>query len=426
MSPIVITLAILIIMIAGFISGKFPLGMCGMFAALALMVAGVLTPAETFAGFANTNVVIMFSMMVVAGGLMRTHLIENIMKLINRIGGGTETSIVVGFGLVMILMSQFMNAFVALACLLPFVTGMCEDMKVSPTRVVFPLCIIGNVWVVLLPIGLGASAFAQQNAFLEAFGAEPVFGVWTLALTRLVPAILTTLYSIFILPKYCPAAPSLPIQSGVGKKAGAGTLSKGKETCAYIITILTVLMMMTSTLHGIQPVVCASVGAFLTVLLGILNHKEAIASVGWDVLFMFAGIMSLASALTKTGASDVVANAIQTLLGGTTNPWIINIAFSVVICIMTQFLSNNAMINVFTPLALMITTKLGMNPVGIMGLMWIAGCASFITPMATPGIPLSMQAAGYNFKDVVKMGAIPSLVALVSGIIWCTLMFPAY
>ena len=203
-------------------------------------------------------------------------------------------------------------------------------------------------------------------------------------------------------------------------------MSKGKETCAYIITILTVLMMMTSTLHGIQPVVCASVGAFLTVLLGILNHKEAIASVGWDVLFMFAGIMSLASALTKTGASDVVANAIQTLLGGTTNPWIINIAFSVVICIMTQFLSNNAMINVFTPLALMITTKLGMNPVGIMGLMWIAGCASFITPMATPGIPLSMQAAGYNFKDVVKMGVIPSLVALVSGIIWCTLMFPAY
>ena len=72
MSPIVITLAILIIMIAGFISGKFPLGMCGMFAALALMVTGVLTPAETFAGFANTNVVIMFSMMVVAGGLMRS------------------------------------------------------------------------------------------------------------------------------------------------------------------------------------------------------------------------------------------------------------------------------------------------------------------------------------------------------------------
>lgn len=426
MSPIIITLIILCVMIAGFISGKFPLGMCGMFAALALMITGVLTPAETFAGFSNTNVVIMFSMMVVAGGLMRTHLIENIMKLINRIGGGTETSIVVGFGLVMILMSQFMNAFVALACLLPFVTGMCRDMKISPTKVVFPLCIIGNVWVVLLPIGLGASAFAQQNAFLEAFGAEPVFGVWTLALTRLVPAILTTLYSMFVLPKYCPAEASLPVQDHVGRSTSTGTLSRTKEICAYIITIATVVLMMTSNVHGLQPVVCASVGAFLIVITGVLNHKEAIQSVGWDVLFMFAGIMSLATALTNTGASDVVASAIQTMLGGTTNPWIINIAFSFVICVMTQFLSNNAMINVFTPLALMITTKLGMNPVGIMGLMWIAGCASFITPMATPGIPLSMQAAGYDFKDVVKMGVIPSLIALVSGIIWCTLFFPAY
>ncbi len=185
-------------------------------------------------------------------------------------------------------------------------------------------------------------------------------------------------------------------------------------------------MMMTSSLHGIQPATSAAVGAFLMVLCGVLNHKEAVQSVAWDPLFMFAGIISLATALTKTGASDVGAEAIQHLLGGTTNPWIINIAFGIVIYVMTQFLSNSAMINVFTPLALMITTRLGMNPVGIMGLMWVAGCSSFVTPMATPGIPLAMQAGGYDFKDVVKTGFLPTLLSLTAGIIWCTLVFPVY
>ena len=93
---------------------------------------------------------------------------------------------------------------------------------------------------------------------------------------------------------------------------------------------------------------------------------------------------------------------------------------------MTQFLSNTAMVNVFTPLALVITTNLGMNPVGIMGLIYIGSTASFLTPMATPGVPILMAAGGYDFKDVLKLGIGPALLSIGAGIVWCTLMFPAY
>ena len=162
------------------------------------------------------------------------------------------------------------------------------------------------------------------------------------------------------------------------------------------------------------------------VLLGVLSEKEAIASVNWSMVFMFAGVLPLATALTKTGASDVVAKAIQTALGGTTNPWIINIAFGLVVFIMTQFLSNTAMVAVFVPLALMVCTELNMNPTGIMGIVYIAATSSYLTPMATPGVPLAMGAAGYTFKDVVKMGLLPALVCIIVGIVWNSIVFPAF
>jgi di/tricarboxylate transporter len=77
------------------------------------------------------------------------------------------------------------------------------------------------------------------------------------------------------------------------------------------------------------------------------------------------------------------------------------------------------------PLALLICTSLNLNPTGVMGIIYIGATSSILTPMATPGIPLTMGAAGYSFKDIVKMGLVPALLEIIVGIVWCSLIFPA-
>lgn len=426
MSPIAITIIILVLMIAGFMSGKLPLGVCGFFCSLALLVTRVLTPAEAFAGFSNTNVVIMVSMMIVSAGLMKTSLVDKILGLIKNVGGKGYVGIIASFGIIVAILAQFMNAFVAVACMLPLITGICDDLKISRPKIIFPIATIALCWIQMFPIGYGAGVFAQMNGYLEAFNSPPLFGMWTLTATRLPGAIITSLYCIFIMSKTCPVNPSMKVRDDLGKKLEKSNLSALQERVAYIIAVGTIVMMMTSSFHGIATYTCAAVGAFLMVLVGVLNEKECFSSVNWGLVFMFAGILPLATALTKTGASDIVANAIQGLLGGTTNVWLINIAFTLTAWILTQFMSNLAMINVFTPLALMVCINAGMDPVGVMGLINIAAGASLLTPMATPSIPLVMGAGGYNFKDIVKTGFIPALLQVVVGMIWCTFMFPAF
>ena len=57
MSPLEITLVILLVTIIAFVSGKVPFSVISTGIILALILTGIKTPAEAFGGFINTNVV---------------------------------------------------------------------------------------------------------------------------------------------------------------------------------------------------------------------------------------------------------------------------------------------------------------------------------------------------------------------------------
>lgn len=425
MSQLVITLLILLFVFIALLSGKFAYSVVGGAIIVLLMLFGILTPTEALSGFGNSNVAIMFCMMILSAGLMKTHLIEKIVGLVGKVGR-SETALVAGFGLIAGALSQFMNAFVAVACLLPLINGMCEGLKIKRTKVIYPVMIIALSFIFWLPIGQGAATYAQMNGYLESYGSDIRVGLFDLTLIRLPGIVLTTLFSIFVLPKICPAESSLKVNDNLGRELSKSTMEPWRETVAYIIAMATVVMMVLANTLSIDTTLVACVCALLIVLFGILSEKEAISSVNWGMIFLFAGVLPLATALTNTGASDVIADFIVNLIGGSTNPWIISTVFTLVCFVVTQFLSNTACVQVFTPLALMVCVRLGMNPVGVMGCVWIGCTASYLTPMANPGIPLCMAAGGYSLKDCVKIGILPGLLICGVGIVACSLLFPAY
>lgn len=425
-TQLIITLVILLLVFAALLSGKFSYGVVGSAIVVALMVTGILTPAEALSGFSNTNVVIMFCMMVMSAGLMRTSIITKIVSLVGKVGK-SETAMIAGFGLIAAIMAQFMNAFVAVACLLPFITGMCKELGLRRTKVIFPVMVIALTFVFWLPIGQGvAGNFAQPNGYLESYGSNIRFTMFDMTIARLPGAIAQTLFAIFILPRFCPDSPSVETRDDMGREVAQTTLAPWREAVAYLITAATIVLMILAGTLKLNVCMIACAGALLMVLFGILDNKQAIGSVNWGMVFLFAGVLPLATALTKTGASDVIADFIVTLIGGSTNPWVISTVFVLISFISTQFLSNTACVQVFMPLVLMVCLRLGMNPVGAMGLVNIGCTASYLTPMANPGIPLCMASGGYSLKDCVKIGILPGLLICGVGIVWCSIFFPAY
>lgn len=425
MSPLVITMLILLFTFIALLSGKLSYGVVGATIISLLIITGVLDVSEALAGFSNTNVAIMLCMMVLSGALMKTSLVEHIVGLVRNVGH-SERALIAGFGLIAAAMSQFMNAFVAVACLLPLITGLCSQLNIKRTKVIYPVMIIALTWIFLFPVGMGASTIAQMNGYLESFGSEFRFNMMDMTIGRLPGVILNTLFCIFILPRVCPDKPSVEFRDDLGREVAKSTLSKPREILCYIIAVVMVVLMILAGTIGIQVYTVAIVGASALTLFGILSEKEAFQSINFGMVFFFAAILPLSTALTKTGASDVIADAIITILGGSTNPWLISTVFVLVCFVATQFLSNTGCVQVFTPLALMVCVQLNMNPVGIMSLVNIGCCASYLTPMANPGIPLTMSAGGYSLKDCIKIGILPGLLICATGVVWCSLFFPAY
>lgn len=425
MSPLVITMLILLFAFIALLSGKLSYGVVGATIISLLIITGVLDVSEALAGFSNTNVAIMLCMMVLSGALMKTSLVEHIVGLVRNVGH-SERALIAGFGLIAAAMSQFMNAFVAVACLLPLITGLCSQLNIKRTKVIYPVMVIALTWIFLFPVGMGASTIAQMNGYLESFGSEFRFNMMDMTIGRLPGVILNTLFCIFILPRVCPDKPSVEFRDDLGREVAKSTLSKPREVLCYIIAVVMVVLMILAGTIGIQVYTVAIVGASALTLFGILSEKEAFQSINFGMVFFFAAILPLSTALTKTGASDVIADAIITILGGSTNPWLISTVFVLVCFVATQFLSNTGCVQVFTPLALMVCVQLNMNPVGIMSLVNIGCCASYLTPMANPGIPLTMSAGGYSLKDCIKIGILPGLLICAIGVVWCSLFFPAY
>lgn len=425
MSPLVITMLILLFTFIALLSGKLSYGVVGATIISLLIITGVLDVSEALAGFSNTNVAIMLCMMVLSGALMKTSLVEHIVGLVRNVGH-SERALIAGFGLIAAAMSQFMNAFVAVACLLPLITGLCSQLNIKRTKVIYPVMVIALTWIFLFPVGMGASTIAQMNGYLESFGSEFRFNMMDMTIGRLPGVILNTLFCIFILPRVCPDKPSVEFRDDLGREVAKSTLSKPREILCYIIAVVMVVLMILAGTIGIQVYTVAIVGASALTLFGILSEKEAFQSINFGMVFFFAAILPLSTALTKTGASDVIADAIITILGGSTNPWLISTVFVLVCFVATQFLSNTGCVQVFTPLALMVCVQLNMNPVGIMSLVNIGCCASYLTPMANPGIPLTMSAGGYSLKDCIKIGILPGLLICAIGVVWCSLFFPAY
>lgn len=425
MSPLVITMLILLFTFIALLSGKLSYGVVGATIISLLIITGVLDVSEALAGFSNTNVAIMLCMMVLSGALMKTSLVERIVGLVRNVGH-SERALIAGFGLIAAAMSQFMNAFVAVACLLPLITGLCQQLNIKRTKVIYPVMVIALTWIFLFPVGMGASTIAQMNGYLESFGSEFRFNMMDMTIGRLPGVILNTLFCIFILPRICPDKPSVEFRDDLGREVAKSTLSKPQEILCYIIAVVMVVLMILAGTIGIQVYTVAIVGASALTLFGILSEKEAFQSINFGMVFFFAAILPLSTALTKTGASDVIADAIITILGGSTNPWLISTVFVLVCFVATQFLSNTGCVQVFTPLALMVCVQLNMNPVGIMSLVNIGCCASYLTPMANPGIPLTMSAGGYSLKDCIKIGILPGLLICAIGVVWCSLFFPAY
>ena len=186
-------------------------------------------------------------------------------------------------------------------------------------------------------------------------------------------------------------------------------LGKGAKRAMIILGLMVVLLA-----SGLMPPAAAALlAAGALIVSGAVGVEQAYRSISWTTVVLVAGMIPLSTAFLTTGAADLVAGWLISVVGDS-GPRIALLAIVALTIVLGQIISNTATVLIVAPIAIAVASGMDVSVQPFMMALAIAGAASFLTPIATPANLLVMKPAGYQFGDYWKLGL--PLVLLFSAV----------
>ncbi len=179
------------------------------------------------------------------------------------------------------------------------------------------------------------------------------------------------------------------------------TVPLGVGSWAAIVILLGMVVLLATGV--VPPVVAASVAALAMVLFRVVTVQQAYRGISWTTVLLVAGMIPMATAVTTSGAGELVASLIVDAVGDA-GPLALLAALFVITVVFGQLISNTATALVMIPIAVSASQQLDISPQPVLMGLCVAAAVAFLTPVATPANMMVMGPAGYRFGDYWRLG----------------------
>lgn len=420
MSQITITLLFLLFAIVMFMWEKIPLGLTSMIVCVGLVVTGVLDWQTAFSGFIDSNVILFVAMFIVGGALFETGMANKIGGIVTHFAK-TERQLIVAIMVIVGVMSGFLSNTGTAAILIPVVIGIAAKSGYSRSRLLMPLVFAAAMGGNLTLIGAPGNMIAQSG--MEGIGLK--FGFFDYAKVGVPILIAGIIYFAFIGYKFLPNKEGS--DEGIfDESKDFSHVPKWKQYLSLVILVLTLLGMIFEEQLGIKLCVIGCIGALALMITGVISEKDALASIDLKTIFLFGGTLSLAAALEKTGAGELIAEKVIGMLGDNPSPYVLTFVIFMLCCVMTNFMSNTATTALMVPIGISIAQGMGADPSAVLMACVIGGSCAYATPIGMPANTMVVTAGDYTFKDYAKAGVPMILVATVVSMILLPVFYPFF
>ena len=430
MDPAITTLCVLAVAAFLFVTELIPLAVTAMAACTALGILGVLPAKQVYAGLSNSTVVLFGGMFVIGAAMFKTGLAETIGLAVVRKAGTKEVPLMGAIMLVTIILSSVSSNTGTVACLMPVVIGIANAANIPASKELMPLAVAANVGGTITMIGTPPNVIV--TGALSAAGL-PSFGFFEFALIGVPLSVIVLVYMLTIGRKTIPAKSAGDMDEEAVKaakeEAGASDDNAPKSKTKMWISgliLIGVVVAMALNLKTVPLQTAAVTGAILCVITGCLKEKEAYAGIDWVTIFLFAGMLSVATAMDKTGAGKLIADTVVGMMGEHPNPIILCAVLYLISNVLTQFMSNTASAALLAPIGISIAQSIGADPKPVLMSIGIAASMAFATPMATPPNTLVLGPGGFSFNDYVKVGVPLCIITFIVSVIIIPIFWPFF
>ncbi len=212
-------------------------------------------------------------------------------------------------------------------------------------------------------------------------------------------------------------------------RSALGPLSRGELSVAIVFSITALCWIVQPLLARAIPMISdttiAIAGALLLFAIPVNARRgefvmnwEATKGLPWDVLILFGGGLSLASAIQTHGVADYLGS-LATVLSGL--PVIVVVgALCFGILLLTELTSNTATAATFLPIVGAIAVSLGQNPLLFLIPTALAANCSYMMPVGTPPNAIVFGSGAVRLPDMVRAGLILNivLVPVIVVLVW--------
>ncbi len=205
-----------------------------------------------------------------------------------------------------------------------------------------------------------------------------------------------------------------------GLVVGEEVINVGVRT--LISTVIMLAMVIVSALGVLPLLKCAILAAIAMVVTRCCTPNQAMNSINWNILLVFAGSVVLGLAIEKTGIAERMATGILDVCGS--NPLVVMTSVCLVATFITEFISNTAAGAMFFPIMYNAALQLGYEPQTFLIALMISVSSSFATPIGSPTHMMVYEPGGYRFTDFLRIGIWMNLIILAANILITNVVYP--
>lgn len=189
-------------------------------------------------------------------------------------------------------------------------------------------------------------------------------------------------------------------------------LALGILFCVVVVAVLDIMPI----------VVSAPAGVIAMILTGCITTDEAYTAINWKVIMLLVGVLPLGAAMDKTGAAAVMVEGTLEIISDS-NPRVVIAGLYLLTLLITSVISTNASVALLAPIAIELSSQIGVNPQPMVLTVSYAACLTFITPFGHHANTLVYGPGQYKFTDFTRIGAPLNFLFWILAVIFIPLIW---
>jgi sodium-dependent dicarboxylate transporter 2/3/5 len=417
------TLALLLaaLMILLWITEWIPIYLTALFPILLGAPLGLLTPKELAGCYGDANIFLFFGGFVLALGLEKWGVHEQIARRIIKIVGDQKSKILLGFILSTGLISMWISNTATALMMLPMALAVIEAMPVSHRESRFSALLMLSVAYAANIGGVGTLIGSPPNTQMASILAEN-FHIQVSYLDWMkigLPLAITLLLIMYLLFHYLLGSERKDVHD-----LHFHTLpwSKPQKRVLWIFSMVAILWIFREpivTWTGIpyRDENAAILGALALFLLPNGDDKQTLLKwsdtekLPWGILLLFGGGLAMAAILEKNGILKSLSAYFNFADG--INPIILIFILTALAIFISEVLSNLAMVTVFIPIVGVFAeqTQTPLFPLAMA--LTLGASLAFMMPVGTPPNAIVFGSGYLKIKQMVRIGFVLNIISLL-------------